>query len=78
MEETNTPVADLKREQSEPSAVGRNGLDTATSDALNRSIPALDEGSNHLFYLLSVTMLIPPSTNFTARSTDFQNRYPES
>lgn len=78
MEETNTPVADLKREQSEPSAVGQNGLDTATSEALNRSTPALDEGSNCLFYLLLIVMLISSSANFTARSTDFQNRYPES
>ena len=49
MEEANTPVADLKREQSEPSAIGQNGLDAATSDALNRSTPALDEGNNRMF-----------------------------
>ena len=45
MDDANTPVADLKREQSEPSAIGQNGLDAATSEAANRSTPALDEGS---------------------------------
>lgn len=45
MEEASTPVADLKREQSEPSAIGQNGLDAAASEAVNRSTPALNEGS---------------------------------
>lgn len=44
MEEANTPVADLKREQSDPSAISQNGLDASTSDALNQPAPALDEG----------------------------------
>jgi hypothetical protein len=44
MDEVNTPVSDLKREQSDPSAVSQNGLDASTSDALNQSAPALDEG----------------------------------
>ena len=44
MEEANTPIADLKREQSEPSAISQNGLEAATSDAPNDPTPGLDEG----------------------------------
>jgi hypothetical protein len=44
MEEGNTPVADLKREQSDPAAVAENGLDAATISALDQPTPALNEG----------------------------------
>ena len=47
MEEANTPVADLKREQSEPSAVSQNGLDASTLDAPSQLEVVPDEGSNH-------------------------------
>jgi hypothetical protein len=44
MEEGNTPVADLKREQSDPAAVAENGLDAATTSALDQPTQALNEG----------------------------------
>jgi hypothetical protein len=44
MEEGNTPVADLKREQSDPAAVTENGLDEATTEALDQPAPALNQG----------------------------------
>lgn len=56
MEEANTPIADLKREQSEPSAVTQNGLDDATTDALDQSEPGLDQGEHPPFSSSHVKM----------------------
>ena len=44
MEEVNTPIAELKREQSDPTAISQNGLEAATSDAPNDPAPDVDEG----------------------------------
>lgn len=49
MEEANTPIADLKREQSEPSAASPNGLDASTPGAPDQSASALDEGKRPHF-----------------------------
>ena len=44
MEEANTPIADLKREQSDTPATSQNGLESTGFDAPTQSTSALDQG----------------------------------
>ncbi len=71
MDEANTPVADLKREQSEPSAISQNDLDVSVAGALSQPTPALDEGSNRVLSVLFKAMLITTSPNIATSRTHF-------